>query len=37
VFFREDGSELSEFRVQGEVDADRLSTQLGLVLTASKR
>lgn len=37
VFFREDGRELSEFRVQGEVDADRLSTQLGLVLTASKR
>ncbi|NCF44644.1 MAG: protein-disulfide reductase DsbD [Proteobacteria bacterium] len=37
VFFHEDGRELSEFRVQGEVDADRLSTQLGLVLAASKR
>ena len=36
VFFSEDGRELSEFRVQGEVDADLLGTQLGLVLTASK-
>ncbi|MCH1597575.1 MAG: protein-disulfide reductase DsbD [Pseudomonadales bacterium] len=37
VFFGEDGGEFEEFRVQGEVDAERLSAQLALVLAASKR
>jgi thiol:disulfide interchange protein DsbD len=37
VFFGEDGVEFEEFRVQGEVDAERLSAQLALVLAASKR
>lgn len=37
VFFGEDGGEFAEFRIQGEVDAERLSAQLALVLTASKR
>jgi thiol:disulfide interchange protein DsbD len=37
VFFGEDGGEFEEFRVQGEVDAERLSAQLALVLASSKR
>jgi thiol:disulfide interchange protein DsbD len=37
VFFGEDGREFEEFRVQGEVDVERLSAQLALVLAASKR
>ena len=32
VFFAEDGSEIDEFRVQGEVSADRLETHLAQVL-----
>ena len=37
VFFGEDGGEFEEFRVQGEVDAERLSAQLALVIAESKR
>jgi thiol:disulfide interchange protein DsbD len=37
VFFGEDGSEFDEFRIQGEVDAERLSAQLGLVLAANEK
>ena len=36
VFFGEDGGEFEEFRIQGEVDAERLSAQLALVLAASR-
>ena len=36
VFFGEDGGEFEEFRIQGEVDAERLSVQLALVLAASR-
>ena len=36
VFFGEDGGEFEEFRIQGEVDAERLSAQLALVLSASR-
>lgn len=36
VFFGEDGGEFEEFRIQGEVDAERLSDQLALVLAASR-
>ena len=32
VFFSEDGSEIDEFRIQGEVSADRLETHLAQVL-----
>ena len=32
MFFAEDGSEIDEFRVQGEVSADRLETHLAQVL-----
>jgi thiol:disulfide interchange protein DsbD len=32
VFFTEDGREIDEFRVQGEVSADRLETHLAQVL-----
>jgi thiol:disulfide interchange protein DsbD len=32
VFFSEDGGELAEFRVQGEVSADRLEAHLAQVL-----
>ena len=37
VFFGEDGSEFEEFRIQGEVDAERLSAQLALVLTQNRQ
>jgi thiol:disulfide interchange protein DsbD len=33
VFFGEDGSEISEVRVQGEIGADALATHLGAVLS----
>ena len=34
VFFAEDGSEIDEVRIQGEVDADTLAAHLGAVLAA---
>lgn len=36
VFFDEEGGEIAEFRIQGEVDSDRLSAQLALVLQVAK-
>ena len=36
VFFDEDGSEFEEFRIQGEVDAERMSAQLALVLAQNQ-